>query len=75
MRARGLTGTVILEARVDTDGALKNVTIVSSSHAELGAAAAAALERERWHAAAVRGVPVAVPLRLTIQFVRRAKPE
>jgi TonB family protein len=71
IRDRGLTGTVVLEARVETDGAIRNVSIVSSPHAELSAAAEAALQNERWRAASVHGVPVAVPLRLTIEFLRR----
>jgi TonB family protein len=75
IRERGLTGAVVLEARVEADGAVKNVTVVSSPHAELSAAAVAALQRERWNAATVRGVPVAAPLRLTIEFVRRATPK
>jgi len=70
IRTRGLTGTVVLEARVETDGAVKNVTVVSSPHPELSAAAVAALQNERWNAATVRGVPVAVPIRLTIEFLR-----
>ena len=74
IRARRLTGTVVVEARVGTDGALTRVTVVSSPHAELSAAAVAALQNERWNAATVRGVPVTVPLRLTIEFVRRATP-
>jgi hypothetical protein len=64
---------VVLETRVETDGAIKDVTIVSS-HPELSAAAGAALQNERWTAATVRGMPVAVPLRPTIEFVR-ATPE
>jgi TonB family protein len=75
IRQRGLTGAVVLEASVEADGAVKNVTIVSSPHPELSAAAVAALRRERWNAATVRGVPVAAPLRLTIEFVRRATPK
>lgn len=71
IRQRSLTGTVVLEARVDTDGTVKDVTVVSSPQAELNAAAVAALQNERWRAATVRGVPVAVPLRLTIEFLRR----
>ena len=74
IRARALTGTVVLETRVGTDGAIKHVTVVSSPHPELSAAAVAAVQNERWNAATVRGVPVAVPLRLTIEFVR-AKPK
>jgi TonB family protein len=70
IRARALTGTVVLETRIETDGAIKEVTIVSSPHTELSAAAVAALQNERWTAATVRGMPVAVPLRLTIEFVR-----
>ena len=75
IRERGLTGAVVLEARVEADGAVKNVTVVSSPHPELSAAAVAALQRERWNAATVRGVPVAAPLRLTIEFVRRVTPK
>jgi TonB family protein len=75
IREPGLTGTVVLEARVETDGAVKSVTVVSSPHPELSAAAVAALQNERWNAATVRGKPVAVPLRLTIEFVRRATPQ
>ena len=70
IRARALTGTVVLETRVETDGAIKDVTVVSSPHSELSAAAVAAVQNERWNAATVRGMPVAVPLRLTIEFVR-----
>jgi TonB family protein len=72
IRERGLTGTVVLEASVEADGAVKNVTVVSSPHPELSAVAVAALQRERWNAATVRGMPVAAPLRLTIEFVQRA---
>lgn len=71
IRERGLTGAVVLETRVETDGWVKTVTVVSSPHDDLSAAAVAALQRERWNAAMVRGVPVAAPLRLTIEFVRR----
>ena len=74
IRERGLTGTVILEARVEPDGAVTNVRVISSPHAELSAAAAAALHRERWRAARLRGVAVPAPLRLTIEFVGRATP-
>jgi TonB family protein len=74
IRARALTGTVVLETRIETDGSITEVTVVSSPHTELSAAAVAALQNERWTAGAVRGRPVAVPLRLTIEFVR-AKPE
>ncbi len=47
IRARQLTGTVVLEARVESDGAVRNVTVVSSPHPELSAAAVAALQNER----------------------------
>ncbi|HEY9462394.1 MAG TPA: TonB family protein [Vicinamibacterales bacterium] len=70
IRARGLTGAVVLEMRIETDGAIKDVTVVSSPHAELSAAAVAAVQNDRWNAATVRGVPLAVPQRLTIDFVR-----
>lgn len=75
IRERGLTGAVVLDGRVEADGVVKNVAVVSSPHPELSAAAVAALQRERWNAATVRGVPVAAPLRLTIEFVRRATPK
>ncbi len=75
IRERGLTGAVVLEASVEVDGVVRNVTVVSSPHPELSAAAVAALQRERWTAATVRGVPVAAPLRLTIEFVRRVTPK
>lgn len=65
----------MLEARVETEGAVNRVTVVSSPHPELAAATVAALENERWNAATVRGKPVAVPLRLTIEFLRRPKPQ
>ena len=74
IRARGLTGTVVLEARVETDGAVRSVTVISSPHPELSAAVVAALQREQWTAATVRGVAIAVPLRLTIEFLRGATP-
>jgi TonB family protein len=70
IRDARLTGTVRLEARVERDGAVTGVRVVSSPHPELGAAAAAALRSQRWRPALVRGRPMAVPLRLTIEFVR-----
>lgn len=74
VRERGLTGTVVLEGRVEADGSIAHITAVSSPHDELSAAAIAALRKERWRPAMVRGVAVASPLRLTIEFLRRAKP-
>jgi TonB family protein len=74
IRDRGLTGTVVLDARIETDGTVKQVTVASSPHDELSAAAVAAITAERWNPAMVRGVPVAVPVRLTIEFLRQPKP-
>lgn len=74
IREGRLTGTVVIEARVERDGTVKNVTVVSSPHPELSAAVRAALERETWKPAMVYGERVAAPLRLTIEFLRRATP-
>jgi TonB family protein len=70
IRRRGLTGTVVLEGRIDADGLVKHVRLVSSSHPELGAAAAAALENDTWKPATVYGTPVAVPFRIIVEFMR-----
>jgi TonB family protein len=71
IRARGLTGDVVLEGRIDIDGAVRNLSVTSSSHRELSTAALAALDGEKWRPATVHGVSVAVPLRLTIEFRHR----
>jgi TonB family protein len=71
IRARGLTGHVVVEGRIDIDGAVRNLSVTSSPHRELSAAALAALEGEKWRPATVQGISVAVPLRITIEFRRR----
>jgi TonB family protein len=70
MRQRGLTGTVVLEGRIDADGLVKHVKVASSAHPELGAAATAALEKDTWKPATVYGTPVAVPFRIVVEFMR-----
>src|SRR5688572_6568534 len=64
-------GTVVIEGRIQPDGRSAGLRIVEAAHAALGAAAVAALESQQWAPARVRGVPLEVPLRLTLEYVRQ----
>jgi uncharacterized protein (TIGR03435 family) len=64
-------GTVVVEGRIGRDGRSAGLRVVEAAYPELGAAAVTALESQRWAPARVRGDPLEVPLRLTLDYVRQ----
>lgn len=66
-----LEGEVVLEGHIAVDGRPAGLRIVAATTPELGRAALTAASRERWEPAQVRGVPVELPLRVTIRYNRR----
>jgi beta-lactamase regulating signal transducer with metallopeptidase domain len=68
LRDAGIQGTVVVEGRIGTDGFARGLAAVTTAHPRLATLATDELERQRWQPARVRGVPVEVPLRITIDF-------
>jgi periplasmic protein TonB len=69
-RARGLGGSASVEARIDPDGRVRSVTIVSESFAGFGDACKKTLVGSRWSPPRGRdGDPVATRIRYTCRFV------
>jgi hypothetical protein len=66
----GVEGVVEIEGRIGTDGVFTPVRVVSADHPALEAAALESLGRMTWEPARLRGIPVDVPLTVTID-VRR----
>ncbi|HVS13188.1 MAG TPA: TonB family protein [Thermoanaerobaculia bacterium] len=66
-RAR-VEGTVVLEAVIETDGTVRDVTVLRDLPMGLGGAAVVAVERWRFEPARLDGRPVAVILSLTVTF-------
>ena len=66
-------GIVIIEGRIQRDGRTAGLRVAEAAAPELAAAAVAALQNQRWEPARVRGVPLEVPLRLTLQYVREER--
>jgi hypothetical protein len=71
LKETNLEGTVMVEGVIGIDGVRTKMRVVSAPHAELATAAIAMLAEEVWKPAYVRGVPVEVPFRETIDFVLR----
>ena len=69
-RDRSLTGSVVIEGRVGTDGRLTNLRASASTHPALAEAALGALARQRWVPARVRSTPVEVDVVLELEYVR-----
>ena len=68
LRDAGIQGTVVVEGRIGADGFAQGLQAVASAHPRLTRLAISELEQQRWQPARVRGVPVDVPLRITIDF-------
>ena len=65
-----IEGRVELQARLGADGSLSAVHVVEPVHPDLASAAAAIARQWRREPALLRGVPVEVPVRLTVDFTR-----
>ena len=66
--AAGVTGLVILEAEVDTNGRVTSVKVLRSSGKFLDASAIAALQQWRYSPLILSGVPVPFVLTVTFNF-------
>jgi TonB family protein len=71
LKESGLSGTVTIEGRVGTDGFATALRVVSG-HPDLARAAVALVKEQQWEPARVRGLAVDVPLRVEVEYVRRA---
>ena len=69
LRDAGLEGTVVVEGRIGTNGVASDLKVTSDVHPALASAAVKAVQAERWEPGRVRGVPIEVPLRMTIDYV------
>jgi TonB family protein len=67
-RKNRIAGRVELLARLGVDGSPTAVRIVEPAHPDLAMAARAIVRQWRREPALVRGVPVEIPIRLTIDF-------
>ena len=64
----GLSGTVILRARIGTDGVVRDLQLVSGN-ALLAHAALAAVQQWRYQPTTLNGQPVEVETQVTVNFV------
>jgi TonB family protein len=65
-----IEGRVELQARLNVDGSVSSVRIVEPVHPDLARAAETIVRHWRREPATVRGVPVEVPIRMTVDFRR-----
>jgi TonB family protein len=65
-----IQGRVELVARLNTDGSVTGVHLVEPVHPDLASAAETIVRGWRREPARVRGVPVVVPIRMTVDFRR-----
>jgi TonB family protein len=65
-----IEGRVELQARLTADGSLSGVHVVEPVHPDLATAAEAIARQWRRQPALLRGVPVEVPVRMTVDFTR-----
>ena len=62
--------TVVLRATIGTDGKIDDVNVVSSPHADLSSAAMDAVRQWEFDATLLNCVPVAVTMKVTVNFER-----
>lgn len=65
-----IQGRVELQARLNVDGSLSAVRVLEPVHPDLASAAEVIVRHWRREPALVRGVPVEVPIRMTVDFRR-----
>jgi TonB family protein len=71
LAAKGIAGSVLLEARIGTDGFVREVTVVDAPHAEFGKAAADAVRQWQFDSTLLNCVAteVAMMVRVTFEIV------
>ncbi|MGH9173573.1 MAG: TonB family protein, partial [Vicinamibacterales bacterium] len=68
LRGTGIGGTVTLDARIDTDGIVDELQVVSSPHPDLAAAAIEAVRQWQFDSTLLNCVPVEVSMNVTMNF-------
>ena len=68
LRRRGIEGTVVVEAIIDTRGIPRNVRVVMTDNVELSDLARRAVEQWRFQPGTVDGQPVDVLFNTTVNF-------
>ena len=68
LRRSGISGEAVIRFVVDTRGKTRDIEILSSTHEEFGAAAAATVAKWRYDPARKNGQPVNVHLRMPMIF-------
>jgi hypothetical protein len=64
---------IVVEGVIGADGIVRQLRVEPPAFTDSAKLAMAAVETQRWTAARVRGVPVSVPLRFTIDFTRQSR--
>jgi TonB family protein len=68
LEAENVGGSVVLNARIGTDGLVKEVDIVKTDHPDLAAAAIEAVRQWEFSSTLLNCVPVEVPMQVTARF-------
>jgi len=69
LRAMKQSGDVVLDARIEADGTIREVRTVSSTHPDFEAAAAEAIGQWEFSETLLNCVPVEVQMRVTVHFI------
>jgi TonB family protein len=68
LRAANVDATVVVEGRVGVDGLLKDLRVQAPVEPDLAVAASTAVQQWRWSTTRLDGVPIEVPITITIHF-------
>jgi TonB family protein len=68
LQSAGVSGTVLLEARIGTDGRVADVNVISTPHADLAGAAAEAVQQWQFGPTLLNCVPIDVRMKVTVTF-------
>lgn len=68
LREAGIEGTVRVNARIDPDGHVNDVTVAQSPHGELSQAVIEAVGRWRYQPTRVQGTPVSTEIVVTVDY-------
>jgi TonB family protein len=71
LQSAGVSGTVLLEARIGTDGRVADVSVISTPHADLAGAAIEAVQQWQFGPTLLNCVPIDVRMKVTVTFGKR----
>jgi beta-lactamase regulating signal transducer with metallopeptidase domain len=74
LRGTGTSGTVVMEARIGTDGYVNDLRLIGDAHPELAHAAIAAVRDWRYTQTLLNCQPVEVTMTVTTNFTRQPPP-